>query len=357
MAANYYREQEHAFIRIERDLKSGNIPRVVLLCGREEYLINWYTESLIKKYVSDACRAIDAVTLRDDALNFAKIEECLETVSLMSERKVVILPEFAPADGKTMKGFTESEVKALAGYIKDIPDGSMLVITVHEDDEYSNRKKSNILRKTIEKYGNIYDFQPLNDKLLRGFIEKRLRMAGKKYMNSVVNRIISSSGYGNKAVEYSLYNLDNDLKKITAHSDGDEITEADVVSVLSVSPENNVFAMLDAIGKNRKDEAFRMLGNLMDSGTPVFSLIRLIANQIELILSVKEMKERGMTQTDMQKKLAVHQFRVKKALSLSSYYSVERLKQILMSAYEIDANIKTGLMENRLALEYFVALI
>ena len=28
-----YREKEHAFITIEKDLKGGKVPRVVLLCG------------------------------------------------------------------------------------------------------------------------------------------------------------------------------------------------------------------------------------------------------------------------------------------------------------------------------------
>ena len=49
-----YREKEHAFITIEQDLKGGTVPRVVLLCGSEEYLIEWYAQTLIHRYVSDA---------------------------------------------------------------------------------------------------------------------------------------------------------------------------------------------------------------------------------------------------------------------------------------------------------------
>lgn len=106
---------------------------------------------------------------------------------------------------------------------------------------------------------------------------------------------MSESGYGNKAIEYSLYNLENDLKKIIAHSgNSSEITAADVSDIIAANPENNVFAMLDAIGRNRKDEAFRLLHNLLDAGTPIFNLLRLITNQLELILSVKEMKDEGL---------------------------------------------------------------
>ena len=118
-----------------------------------------------------------------------------------------------------------------------------------------------------------------------------------------------------------------------------------------------VFAMLDAIGRNRKDEAFRLLHNLLVSGTPEFGLVKMITSQIELILSVKELKEEGNSLAAIQKKLGVHQFRVKKAMALTGRYSSAHLKKILSSAYDIDENIKSGLFDSTLALEFFIANI
>lgn len=354
MAAGDNKVKEHAFITIEKDLKSGKIPGIVLLCGKEDYLIRWYTDILVKKYVSSACKALDLTVFEEENLSFSSVQESLETVSLMSERKVVVLPDFPPASGRKSKYFPEADVKALTEYFPEIPEGCLLIIGAADDD---NTNTSNKVRKAVAKYGKVYDFQPLNDRLLRSFIEKRFRGAGKVYRPAVIDTIINASGYGNKAIEYNLYNLENDLKKITAYSYNDEITDSDVRSVLSVSPENNVFAMLDAIGRNRKDEAFRLLHNLIVTGTPAFGIIKMITNQIELILSVKEMKEEGNSFDMMVKKLGIHQFRVKKAMSLTGRYSTEHLKRILMSAYEIDENVKSGLFDSTLALEYFIAKI
>ena len=246
-------------------------------------------------------------------------------------------------------------MKALTEYLPDVPEGSLLIMTAAEDEDTNPKNK---IRTVAAKCGRVYDFlQPLNDKLLRSFIEKRFRSAGKVHRTSVTDTIINASGYGNKAIEYNLYNLENDLKKIIAHSCGGEITDADVMSVLSVSPENNVFAMLDAIGRNRKDEAFRLLHNLLVSGTPEFGLVKMITSQIELILSVKELKEEGNSLAAIQKKLGVHQFRVKKAMALTGRYSSAHLKKILSSAYDIDENIKSGLFDSTLALEFFIANI
>ena len=109
-----YKEKEHAFVTIEKDLKEGNIPRVVLLCGSEDYLIKWYEEALIKKYVAESAKAMDLTVLEDTAATVERIRESLETVSILSERKVVLLPDFPPAEGKSLKGFSEGDARELA---------------------------------------------------------------------------------------------------------------------------------------------------------------------------------------------------------------------------------------------------
>lgn len=67
-------------------------------------MIEWYAQTLIRRYVSDACRALDLVRLEGDSLTLERIREGLETVSLMLERKVVFLPDFLPGGRKGCAG-------------------------------------------------------------------------------------------------------------------------------------------------------------------------------------------------------------------------------------------------------------
>ena len=169
--------------------------------------------------------------------------------------------------------------------------------------------------------------------------------------------LIQDSGYGNKEIDYNLFNMESDIKKVIAHSSGEEILSSDVALTISTNLETNVFAMLDAISRNRKEEAYRLLHNLLVSGEGVYKLLSLISSQLELILEVKEMREEGMNLAQIQKKLNVHEFRVKKAMGFTEKYSTDGLKRILSKAYEIDGNIKTGLLDQTLALELFIAEI
>ena len=141
-----YREKEHAFITIEKDLKGGKVPRVVLLCGSEEYLIEWYAQTLIRRYVSDACRALDLVRLEGDSLTLERIREGLETVSLMSERKVVFLPDFLPAAGKAVRGFPESSSGDGGQYAAYVRAGSGRTETEEKCDTASGGKMRKGLR-------------------------------------------------------------------------------------------------------------------------------------------------------------------------------------------------------------------
>ena len=361
--------QEHAFIKIGKDIKAGKIPGLVLLKGVESYLVDFYSRTLISKYVNKACEALDLVVLDRKGVTAEGIIENLETLPLMSERKVVLLPDFIDEKGKLPEAFqNEGQLNDLIGYIEGSlsgkDSGRLLLITAAEPGtdrkEGAGDKEASTLLKAAAKAGTVYDFTPLNPGQLRSFIEKRFRAAGKEFRPGIISMIVEETGYGSKNIDYGLYNLDNDIKKIIAHSGrSTEISPTDVASVITVNPENNVFAMIDAIGRNRKDEALRLLHNLLENGSSEFQLLALITAQLELMLTTSEMKDEGMNLKGMQAELRktdrIHEFRTQKALEAGNRFRIEDLRRILVGAYDIEQNIKSGLMPGPLALEFFIA--
>lgn len=354
-AYNNVKRNEHAFQAIGKDIKAGAISNLVFLCGEEQYLVHWATDLLIKTYVNEAVSSLDFIRLDPDTLTIDTIKESCETLSMLSPKRVVLISELPAALGKKSKNFSEADEKELIEYMPHIPESCLLIITAGKPD--GKNKKKIKLQEAANEYGIVYDFTPLSGALLRSYIVKRFKNAGKVCRNSVIDMLIQDSGYGNKEIEYNLYNLENDIRKIVAYSEGEEIVSSDVAATISTNLETNVFAMLDAISRNRKDEAYRYLHNLLVGGESVFGLLSLISSQLELILDVKEMREEGMSPPQIQKKLGIHEFRIKKAWGVTEKYSVSQLKKILSKAYEIDSNIKSGLMEQTLALELFIAQI
>lgn len=344
-------EKEHAFQTIAKDLKSDNIGPVIALFGREQYLVNWSCNQIVNKYINLSCKELDLSILEGERITIDSIKEACETFTMMSVKRVVIVKEFSILEGKKVKGFTEHDESELSDYIKHVPEGCILIFTANSVDK---RKK---IYKSISDNGKVYDFKVLSDRALKSFVEKRFKSAGKFAKTSIINEFIKNSGYFHKEANYTLYNVENDIRKIIAYSENDEILLSDVREIVSKSLETNVFTMLDAISIGRKNEAYVLLNSLLSAGESVYMILSLLASQFETILEVKEMLEEGKNQSQIHGILKIHEYRIKKAMSFAGKYSVTNLKKILTKVYEIDRSIKTGALEPNLALELFIAQI
>ncbi|MEG2298438.1 MAG: DNA polymerase III subunit delta, partial [Anaerovoracaceae bacterium] len=283
--------KEHSFQKISKDMKEDKIKSVIYLCGVEQYLVDWSIDILVTKYINPATKTMDLhmVNMENETPSDA-ISSC-ETVPMFSNRKIVLI-----------KNINREFKKEILQYIGDVPPSCCLIITSVEKD------------KDLAKACTTYDFDPLEQRQLVAFIAKRFKGGNIHIERGLISQIINKSGYYNKDIDYTLYNLEGDLKKVIAHSNGVEITEMDIESGISENIEHGVFKLMDALSNNKKDEAFRLLNDLLLTGESPFKLLANIVSQLELMLQVKELMESGKRQGDIVNLLKIHEFRVKKAM-------------------------------------------
>ena len=112
MAFQQKKIEEHAFKRIDRDVKAADRPSVVILCGKEQYLVNWSINLIVNKFVNKATEMLDFTRLSDENITFAGITEACETLSMFSEKRVVVVSDFAILSGGKVKGFSEVDENA-----------------------------------------------------------------------------------------------------------------------------------------------------------------------------------------------------------------------------------------------------
>lgn len=342
-------EKEHSFNIIARDLKNDDIRGAILLYGQEQYLVTWAYKQITSKYVNPASMELDLTVIEGDNISITTIKAACETFPLLSEKRVVIVKGLKALDDGKGKALAESDEKDLIDFVSKVPDSSLLIFVAEKVDA---RKK---LFKTIAKSGKVYEFDALNEKDLRSFINKRFKEAGKRAEVQVINKLAQSSGYLNKDSGYTLYNLENDIGKIIAYSERDEISIADILSVTEVSLETSMFGMLDAIGEERKGDALRLVAGLLGRDENVYPILGMLVSQFELILSIRELQELRYSYRETAEILEVHEYRVKKSWAFAGKFTAERLKKALVEIYDIDKHIKTGNMPGRLAIELFIA--
>lgn len=341
--------QQHAFRRIDQELRGGDLKNLLLFFGKEKYLIQWAVDAIVQTFVHDACKALDFAPLEGESVTVDELIAHGETLPLMSQKKVVIIRGCKWVESTRSKNLDEAEEKRLLQYLKNFPDSCLLIILAESVDK---RKR---LTKTITEVGSIYDFAELDERSLKGFIEKKVKEAGKIIRPAAVNELISLSGYFHKETEYTLYHLDNDIKKAVAHADGEEILLADISATVAGNLDTNVFALMDALSKGRKQEAFQLLHHLLISGENEYLLLSLLCSHFELMLSVKEMGANRYAFAQMKEQLAVHEFRIKKAIEFSQRFSLSWLRKVLHKSYDVDRQIKSGFLPASLALEMLMA--
>ncbi|GEM_PF-977895 len=366
--------EKHAYEQLTEDMKTGDIPAVVVLRGKEEYLVDFYAKRLIDRFVTKESSVMDLTTFERDKATVSDIIGSLETMPFLSERKVVYLPEFFDERGRMPKVIEKSpnEKKALAEQLeKTDPATALLIMTAANPEDYKADRilKDSEVYKTVSRQGRkgigrVYDFGPLNRRQLSGFIEKRLRAAGKQYRQGIVSSIIRETDYENRYNDYGLYELDNDLQKIIAYCGGSQvITDKDVAEVIGTNPEKNIFRMVEALAANRKDEALKLLHNLLQDGASEMAILGMITEQLEIMLTACEMKDDGVSLAEIQKILAggylgrnkrIQDFRTKKALESGNRMGIAGIRRALAGAYRVEKDIKNGLMPGRLALEFFI---
>ncbi len=338
--ANYKEKyKEHAFNLITKDLKGGDIDKPLIFHGSESYLIHWAVDLISKEFINPLSRELDLVMIDENDFNLEHIKSVCETFPMFSKKRVVVL--------KNVKELNEAFIQ----YMASMPEFCQLIILCNELDKRTK------IYKEGSKHWKEYEFDKLQESDLKKFIEKRFKASGKTIKKSLISDIVNNSGYYDKESSYNLYNFENDIKKIICYSGDQEIELFHIMESISGNVETNVYQMIDAISSNKKDEAFELLHNILLAGENLYYILAIIIGQFETILEVKELREEGNGLSQMQKTLAIHEYRIKKAMLYGEKFSKNNVKETLGKLYEVDRNIKNGFIDGSLALEIIIARI
>lgn len=356
-----YPPKEHDYKRLEGDIKDNSLDQIkaIILYGHEDYLVKTYEKRIRSLFVDSACEAIDYVRLEGSSTSVEDIINHLETLPMMSQKRVVTIDNYPAlsSSGKSGGGETENknlmaeeDIKKLSEYVDSISETSLLVFI---GDTVDTRKS---LSKKIAKIGKIYNFEKLERKDLTSFIKKRFRAEGKVADDSVIREIINSTGYYDRDSEYNLNAIANDILKIASFCKDTQVTQADVSSVLATTLETNAFAFIDSLGKGNSNDAMLLVNNIMGTGESAFKLLGLIISQYELMLGIKELTLRNMNKSQILNELGIKsEYRYKKVSENLNKYSDHDLEDILKDLYDVEKNIKTGVYSEKLAMTMFVA--
>jgi DNA polymerase-3 subunit delta len=98
----------------------------------------------------------------------------------------------------------------------------------------------------------------------------------------------------------------------------------------------------------------RQLHQLLEEGEPPLRLLGMLARQVRILIQVSELRAEGMTQSAMAKRLKLHPYVVKKGAAQALNFGTKQLEKAHDLLVQTDWKIKTGEMEDVLALDMLV---
>ena len=338
------------FIKV---LKSKDLKSVYLFYGEEEYLIDHSFKLIKDNLIDPTFEPLNYMAFEGKDLEFATIMNACETLPFMADKKIVVIKDLPLFKSKKEeKSTTPASKDPLVNYIGDLEEHIILIFV----EKTKTIRKSNALYKRINKYGDVIEFTKLKGMDLDNWIEETFKKQGKNINKANINYFIEYSSYLDKNKDKTLYDLENEIIKISNYSpETKEITRNEIELLMEKPLEMNVFNLLNNIAQKNGKSALKLFNEMYLSGQPILFILHMIVRQLRNMLKYKILKESGYGSGESLKKMGISPYEYKKVSQQSNNFTITQLENALEYALDTDRKIKSTSIEDKLLMEILIA--
>lgn len=327
-----------------KELAGGQIRPVYLFYGDESFLLESCWLKIRQLCLDEASADLDSVSYKLDGygnrLDIKSFAMQLRTPPFLSEKRLILIQRsglFASKSAMNDEQFTD-----LTEALKAIPDSSCVVFW---EDKFDGRVKRN--QTLIEEVGGLvvqFAKQDANTLLnwVRAWLQRERLEIELQACESLVDRC-----------ESDMRSLTQELSKLKQYCHYKNRVRIDLTLVnLICRPDmrGSIFDLTDAISKGDSAEALRLLHLLWSNKEPSQIILTMLARHFKQLLCAHE-----WAQSELVKGLSVQPFVAKRLKEQQGRFTVSMLESLYDACYQADYGIKTGKMDDNLALEILLA--
>ncbi len=247
-------------------------------------------------------------------------------------------------------GWKRAFVDELIEYLPSLPETTVLVF-VESDSLLSTHPILRLAMSAGERERRrVREFKSPKERELPGWIQQRAQSKGGRFDPMAAMLLAGLAGDDLRLV-------DLEIEKLQLYADGRPVTASDVEVLVSRARETDVFALVDCLGRRQTDAALKLLHGLLDDGEAPLYILTMLVRQIRLLVQVSELQLQGLENREIADRLRVQPWLAGRLLAQATNFSMTQL----MTAYErladTDWAVKTGQMEELLALDLLVVAL
>lgn len=317
---------------IDEDIKTGQFKQIYLLYGNEAYLKKQYKDKL-KKAMADAEDTMNFSAFEGKDINVKEVIDLAETLPFFAERRVILIEN---------SGFFKNTADEMAEYIKQAAPTTYFLFVEEEVDKRSK------MYKAVKNAGKIVEFAEQNEDVLTRWVLGRLKREDKKITGSVMQLFLSKTGT-------DMGNIDRELEKLFCYTMGrDVITAEDVEAVTTEQISNKIFDMVNAVAEHNQKKALDLYYDLLALKEPPMRILFLISRQFQILFNVKSATAKRVDNRTIAQKAGIPEFAVRRNQAQARNFTQEQLRQALEDGVFYEEAVKTGRMNDQMAVELFL---
>lgn len=317
---------------IDEDIKSGSFQPVYLLYGEESYLKKQYGQKL-RQALSKPDDTMNASFYEGKNIDPGEMIDLAETLPFFAERRLIFVEN---------SGVFKSSCEELADYMKHIAEETCFVFV---EDEVDKRGK---MYKAVRNAGRVVEFPRQTQEILTRWILSRIKRENKKITQPVLQLFLEKTGD-------DMENIDKELEKLFCYTLEREVIAAeDVEAVCTVQTTGKIFEMVDKIAERQQKQALELYYDLLALKEPPMRILFLIARQFGILLQVKDLRQQGYDNKFIASKVKIPEFAVRKNMAQAGRFTLEQLKEAVADCVQMEEEVKTGSLNDRMAVELLV---
>ncbi|MGN1313428.1 MAG: DNA polymerase III subunit delta [Lachnospiraceae bacterium] len=312
-----------------QDIKNQDFRQIYLLYGEEAYLRKQYRDRLRQALVEEG-DTMNIHCFEGKDTSVSEVIDLAETLPFFATRRVIVVEN---------SGWLSKGGEALADYLPGLAETTFLILVEAQVDKRTR------LYKEIKKLGRITEFVPQNEETLKRWILGMIKKDNKQITGAALQHLMNKIGT-------EMEQIKNEMEKLLCYTlKKDEITIEDIEAVCTKRIQNQIFDLVEAIGKKEQKRALGLYEDLLTLKEPPMRILALIGRQFNYLLQIKELKRKGYSQAVMATKTGLHSFVVGKYERQASQFKAEELRRALEACVEADEAVKQGQMSDRMSVE------
>ena len=319
---------------------------IYLISGKQNIRLKSQMKSIVKKSLGE----IDAINFVKHDASLTVVQEIVDDANYLPlgyEHKAVVVdnPYFLLKEKGRNKIESEQNYQELIDYINHPDEGCDLIFLVNTSE--SDIDKKNEIYQAIEKNGQVIALTEPKDNEWHQVVAHYFK---EKWPNVTIdNDAIQELARRTEGDYASLFNNGSKLALYTDHIRFDDVT------LMVTRPlEENTFLLFNYLIDCKNIEAVSLYRDLKTSNVEPVTLISMVANQFRLLDRVSYLAKKGYDNDAIAQELNINPIRAKILRKNSMVISQKAINQTLEDLYQLDLNIKSGLVDRFYSFELFL---